>query len=117
MNGNCLIGVKTMNQTLPDFEILLRLAKQDPQALERLRQEHVNTAIESAPEAYRQRLAGLQFQIDGVRRTTKSPMASCIGISKMMHESLNSLKSFIDSNETPADMIPMEAAKVLAFPR
>ncbi len=105
-----------MNQVLPSFETLLKLAKQDPEALERLRQEHVNSAIESAPEAYRQRLAGLQFQIDGVRRTTNSPMASCISISKMMHESLNTLKSFIDDSETSVNFSQPEAAKVLAFP-
>ncbi len=105
-----------MNQVLPSFETLLKMAQQDPEALERLREEHVQTAIESAPEAYRQRLAGLQFQIDGVRRTAKSPMASCLNISKMMHESLQSLKSFIDESDTPLEAAPMEAAKVLAFP-
>ena len=105
-----------MNQVLPSFETLLKLAKQDPEALERLRQEHVNAAIDSAPEAYRQRLAGLQFQIDGIRRTSKTPMASCMNISKMMHDSLQNLKTFIDESDTPLEVAPMEAAKVLAFP-
>lgn len=92
------------------------MAKQDPDALERLRQQHVKAAIDNAPEAYRQRLAGLQFQIDGIRRTAKSPMASCIHISKMMHDSLHSLKSYIDESNTPVAATPMAAAQVLAFP-
>jgi len=105
-----------MNQVLPSFETLLNMAQQDPEALERLREQHVTAAINSAPEAYRQRLAGLQFQIDGVRRTSKSPMASCMNISKMMHDSLQTLKTFIDESDTPIEASPMEAAKVLAFP-
>ena len=105
-----------MNQVLPSFEALLKMAKQDPEALESLRQEHVQYAIDCAPEADRQRLAGLQFQIDGMRRTAKNPMAACINISKMMHDSLHQLKTYIDEDETPMTAAPQEAAKVLAFP-
>ncbi len=105
-----------MNQILPSFEQLLKMAKQDPDALERLRQQHVETAINNAPEDYRKRLSGLQFQIDGIRRTSKSPMSACINISKMMHDSLNTLKTFIDESETPKILEPAEAATVLAFP-
>ncbi len=105
-----------MDQVLPSFETLLKMAKQDPEALERVRQQHIDKAISNAPEGYRQRLSGLQFQIDGIRRTSKSPMSACINISKMMHDSLHTLKTYIDESETPEILEPSEAATVLAFP-
>ncbi len=105
-----------MQTTLPSFDMLLEMAKKDPDGLERLRQQHIEAAIKTAPDHYQPRLAGLQFQIDGARRTSKSPMAACLHISKMMHDSLHQLKSFIDEDEAPAQLAPLAEAKVLAFP-
>lgn len=105
-----------MNKPLPSFERLREMAEKDPDALERLRQEHVKAAIEAAPEAYRQRLEGLQFQIDGQRRLSNNPMSSCITISKMMHDSLHKLRNYIEGEE-PEAIEEIEEAKVLAFTR
>mgnify|MGYP005989465803 CR=1 FL=1 len=107
-----------MNKVLPSFERLREMAIKDPDALERLRQEYVQTAINAAPEAYRQRLEGLQFQIDGQRRLAKTPMAACINISKMMHESLHQLRGFIDGKEESEtqEQTQQENAVVLSFP-
>jgi len=105
-----------MNKPLPSFERLREMAKTDPDALERLRQEHVKAAIEAAPEQYRQRLAGLQFQIDGQRRLANNPMSACITISKMMHDSLHQLKTYIDGDEVEAEA-SSESATVLTFNR
>jgi hypothetical protein len=105
-----------MNKILPSFERLREMAIQDPDALERLRQEYVKVAIDAAPSEYRSRLEGLQFQIDGQRRLAKSPMASCINISKMMHESLHQLKGFIDGKDEPIEE-QKEEAMILSFPR
>lgn len=104
-----------MNKVLPSFERLREMAVNDPDALERLRQEYVKAAINTAPEEYRGRLEGLQFQIDGQRRLAKTPMAACINISKMMHESLHQLRGFIDGKETVEE--PKEDAVLLSFPR
>ena len=105
-----------MYKSLPSFEELREMAQRDPEALERLRLEQVNAAINSAPESYRQRLAGLQFQIDGTRRLSKSPMAACLSISKMMHDSLHELKAFIEEDENAQPVALEQPAKVLAFP-
>ncbi len=105
-----------MHKPLPSFERLLDMAKNDPDALERLRQEHVKATINNAPGEYRQRLSGLQFRIDGQRRLAKTPMSACIGISQMMHESLHQLKGYIDGEELPSNE-EMQAATVLAFPQ
>jgi len=105
-----------MYKSLPSYEELREMAQKDPEALERLRLEHVRATINSAPEKYRQRLSGLQFQIDGQRRLAKSPMAACLRISKMMHDSLHELKAVIEEEENPQPALTEDAATVLAFP-
>ncbi len=105
-----------MHKPLPSFERLLDMAKNNPDALERLRQKHVKAAINNAPAEYRHRLSGLQFRIDGQRHLAKNPMSACIGISQMMHESLHQLKNTINGEARP-DRNEMQAATILPFPQ
>lgn len=78
---------------LPDFDELLKLAKEDPQALESLRKTLVDQVIERAPEKHQRRLRGLQFQVDAERQKAKNPTDACIRISRMMHDSFSNLRS------------------------
>ena len=105
-----------MNKPLPSFEQLRELAEKDPDALERLRQEHVDELISNAPEEFQQRLRGLQFQIDGQVRIAKTPMAACLKISNMMHDSLHNMKDYIEGVQNDAEPTPAyEPARVLSF--
>lgn len=90
---------------LPTFDELLRIAEESPEQLEVLRQELVEDAINNAPKSYERRLRGLQFQIDMERRRSKTPMAACIRISKMMHDHLYQLREVINGDEE-MDMHP-----------
>ncbi|MGS2716713.1 DUF3135 domain-containing protein [Eionea flava] len=112
---------------LPHFDELVTLAKQDPEALENIRQQHVEKLINNAPEEFQQRLRGLQFQIDSHRQLhASSPMGSCMKISQMMHESfaelrgwLNQMSGFNDPlRSLNEDAAPQQhkMADVLAFP-
>jgi Protein of unknown function (DUF3135). len=98
----------------------MELAKRDPDGLERLRIQQINQLIESAPEHLKARLKGLQFQIDCKRRLhNKSPLGSCIEISRMMMDSLLSLNEtlqslYIDEGHTKP---PHNNAMVLTFPK
>ncbi|HET8706584.1 MAG TPA: DUF3135 domain-containing protein, partial [Pseudomonadales bacterium] len=85
-----------MSSTLPSFDELMNLAKNDPEGLEALRTRLVEDLITSAPTEYQRRLRGLQFQIDMERRRAHSPMAACIRISNMMHESLDRLREALN---------------------
>jgi len=108
-----------MKKPLPSFERMMDMAKNDPEALERLRLDMVRDAINSAPEEYRQRLHGLQFQIDGKRLTSKNPMQACMEISRMMHDSLMELKTYINGLEGKEEVnvaADLKPAKVLRFP-
>lgn len=90
------------------------LAQSNPEALERLRMQEVENVINSAPEHMQRRLRGLQFQIDCKRQAQKSPMAACIVLSKMMHDSLHRLNAVL--NGKPVEQEETRNGKVLAFP-
>ncbi|MBL4794320.1 MAG: DUF3135 domain-containing protein [Pseudomonadales bacterium] len=82
--------------TLPEFDELVRLAKTDPEALESLRADMCEKLILEAPADIRRRLRGLQFKIDMERERTKTPMAACIKISEMMHDSFGRLRDALN---------------------
>lgn len=84
------------NNQLPDFDKMLMLAKHQPHELERIRRNAVEDWIERAPEKHRQRLRGLQFQIDMEKRRARNPMDSCIRVSNMMHASFATLRGLLN---------------------
>lgn len=108
-------------KAFPNIDQLMKLAKNDPEGLERLRLEHIETLINSAPEPTQRRLRGLQFQIDCQRRLHKHPMGACLSISKMMMASLHRLNEALQIDtgpRSPAQPSPAQTspASVLAFP-
>lgn len=102
--------------SLPDIDQLMSLAKNDPEGLERLRLEHIEALINSAPETIQRRLRGLQFQIDCQRRLHKNPLSACVSISKMMMDSLHRLNEALQIDSAPcAPAQPTASAPVLPF--
>lgn len=114
---------------LPSFEELRKLAEQNPEQLEALRQQMVEETINSAPQQYQRRLRGLQFQVDMERRRARNPMDSCIRISKMMHDHLFQMRETINgatdteiASEAPravangTELVDSPRAAVLQFP-
>jgi hypothetical protein len=69
-----------------DFDAWRLLASTDPEAFEAERRKVLQAVIERAPARRRQRLEGLQWRVDQVRRRSASPMAACISLSDMMWE-------------------------------
>ena len=105
----------------PSFEELLELAKNNPESLERLRQRLIDQTIRQAPLNDQRRLRGLQFQIDAQRQIAPNPMAACLKISKMMHESLSDLCSFLQPDDSQkrvpkVDKVTDSGAAILPFP-
>lgn len=102
---------------LPSFDELMKLAQQDPEELEKMRQHWVEETIASAPEMFQRRLKGLQFQIDMERQKSKNSLSSCVRISQMMHEGLANLRDALNHNDQlvrPA--APIAAAEIIDFP-
>jgi len=114
---------KTPHSTLPSVDELLRLAKENPEELERIRQAEIEALINSAPPEHQRRLKGLQFQIDCERQLHDTPMGACIAISRMMFESVNELQKSLNTFQSgefgAADFVKEKAPKatVLSFNR
>ena len=113
-----------MSYDLPEFDKLREMAQRDPEQLEQLRVQLCDQLIQDAPEQYRRKLRGLQFRVDMERRRAKSPMAACIAISGMMHDSFDQMRQVLNeavgNSEVgfgqPTDN-QAEQAKVLPFRR
>ncbi|ARN76054.1 DUF3135 domain-containing protein [Oceanicoccus sagamiensis] len=108
-----------MKQEMPNFDTLLELAINDPEQLEEIRNELALTTINAAPETMRKRLEGLQFQIDSTRHLAKTPLAACIRLSEMMHNSLEELRQAVKRPTQTAALANPESsinAKILDFP-
>jgi hypothetical protein len=83
-----------------DFDVWSRLAKDDPSAFEARRLALIEEYLRKFPQREQQRLRGLQFRIDMVRRRSRTPMGACLKISSMMWESLlgrHGLKTALDT--------------------
>ncbi len=49
-----------------DFDQWATIARQDPEQFERMRQQLINEVIAQSPEHLKQRMEGLQWQIDQI---------------------------------------------------
>lgn len=98
---------------LPAFDTLRYLAEHDPERLEHLRQTLTELLISRSPEESRQRLRGLQFQVNARIQLAPNPVAACIAVSSMMHETLDQLQQVLcDGPDYPA---VRTTARILPF--
>lgn len=95
-----------MSFQIPDFDTLKEIAEKDPEALECYRQHLISSAIMDAPTDSRARLRGLQFQIDCQRRLQSTPLAACIKISGMMHDSFYQLTGLLNHFSGHSPLLP-----------
>ena len=77
---------------LPDFDTLRHWALAEPQRLDALLHQQIETLIAQVGPEQQRRLRGLQFRIDCQRKLAKNNMDSCIRIAAMMHDSFYSMR-------------------------
>lgn len=108
-----------------DFDKWSTLANKDPQAFEERRQQLINEFIMELPEDKRQRMRCLQWRVDSVRRLSKTPMAACIAISRMMWDSIKGENGLLDTLNGLAEITRFDGvrstykptvASILKFP-
>lgn len=99
---------------LPGFDTLRYLAEHDPERLERLRATLTELLIARSPAESRQRLRGLQFQINARIQLAPNPVAACVAVSAMMHETLDQLQRTLCDGP---DEEVISQAKILPFQR
>lgn len=71
-----------------DFDAWSSLAHSDPNAFEALRAQFIDEFIRRAPPQRQQRLRCLQWRIDQIRRTSRTPLAACLRLSSMMWDTV-----------------------------
>lgn len=87
---------------LPSHDDLSRLARDDPPAFEELRRKLIDNLIDNAAEKTKPRLRGIQFQVDCLRRLSRSALGSTVRIYDLMW------KSFLDLNCSCQDFAHLE---------
>ena len=71
-----------------DFDSWAALAQDNPQAFETRRKEAIEQAILQASPRRQQRLRCLQWQLDQIRNTSRTPLAACLRMQRMLWEKL-----------------------------
>ncbi|MDO9478681.1 MAG: DUF3135 domain-containing protein [Pseudohongiella sp.] len=87
---------------LPDFDTMMQLHREDPEALERLRQDLTSELVNNASEETKRRLEGLQFRINMELRRAGNPTARFLKLSGMMQDAFSELNYCLNS---PLDAI------------
>lgn len=99
---------------LPGFDTLRYLAEHDPNRLELLRNALTEMLIARSPEESRHRLRGLQFQINARVKLAPNPIAACVAVSAMMHDTLDQLqRTLCDGPDEPH--AHYRSARILPF--
>ena len=104
-----------IDKPLPSFEFLVELARDNPEQLDELQRRYTQANINSAPEHLRHRLRGLQFTIDNTLRGIKNPVARCVKLSQLMHQSFSQLHSALTEPVNYMDDKTEASAKILPF--
>ena len=86
--------------TLPDFDTLRDMAKNNPKELEQLRIALCQKVIDEAPAHAKHRLEGLMFHINARRELTNNALEAAADISKMMNDSLARMQAMLKDLRT-----------------
>lgn len=102
-----------------DFDAWAKLAREDPAEFERRRQAVLRASIDTAPPEHRQRLEGLQFQLDLERQRAGSALASCLKLNSLMWTGFfrlrRELNGMVDGSAKEAS--PGTSAEVISMAR
>jgi hypothetical protein len=71
-----------------DFDAWSALARSDPQAFEECRDRIINEAILRAPAHKQQRLRRMQWKLNQIRNTSRTPMTACLRMNRMLWEAV-----------------------------
>ena len=101
-----------------DFDSWAKMAQQDPGKFEQMRQQLIDETIEQTPDHHKQRMRGLQWQIDQIREQAGNPMAACLQIYQKMLDSLCGEKGLIKALQEPERLrlsLKQDKAKVISL--
>jgi hypothetical protein len=76
---------------LPEFDMLVTLHQQEPDAFEAFRRHLLREAVDGAPPSHRPALEKLLCRIEETRAAAATPMEAVVAASRMMQESVGKL--------------------------
>jgi len=100
-----------------DFDSWAKLARENPQLFEIKRKIIIEQVISQAPPRRQARLRRLQWQLDQIRNTSRTPLAACLRMQRMLWEKLAGdagLLACLQGTATPRN-IQRQSATVLPF--
>lgn len=77
--------------SLPSFDEMVKMAKENPEELEKIRKNEIDKIINNAPVENQDGLRGLQNQLDLIRRSSKNKTVVAEKMFSEMMVSLNKL--------------------------
>ena len=89
----------------PDIDTWARLASTDPAAFEHQRNHVINRAIQRAPARHQRRLQQLQWQLDQIRATSRTPMVACLRMQRMLWQHIEGENGLLDCLQQPAAVL------------
>ena len=101
-----------------DFDAWVELARTDPQAFEEKRNRIIEDAIQGAPERKQQRLRCLQWKLDKIRETSRTPMMACLQINRLLWENVTAEQGLLNSlqrlqNRHPGQQTDQRSAEII----
>ena len=104
-----------------DFDHWCKIAQQEPEKFEAMRQRMIDELIAQAPPHLKSRMTGLQWQVDQIRKQASNPMAACLQISQRMWANVVGENGLLEALQEPKKIISTlekaPAGKVLMFER
>jgi len=102
-----------------NFDAWAALASSDPEAFEHQRRLVIDHAIRQAPARHQQRLRGVQWRLDQVRATARTPMIACLHMHRMLLDAIRGENGLLDCLQEPAATLRrrrQEPATVIPLP-
>jgi hypothetical protein len=118
------ISMRNTPPTPPhDFDAWSDLARSDPQAFEDYRDRIINEAILRAPAHKQQRLRRMQWKLNQIRNTSRTPMVACLRMNRMLWDAVIGDNGLLDCLLHPNDSRRrpsargLPSAKIIPFER
>ena len=105
-----------------DFDDWSNLARRDPEGFEARRRALLDSFIKAQPVGRRQRLRGLQWQVDCIRQSSSTPLVACQRVSQLMWDAFTGpaglVQTLVGALPEPREgQRKTHSAKILPFPR
>lgn len=91
-----------------DFDYWSEMARDNPEAFEVMRKDFLKAVIDGAPGRLKQRLRGLQWQIEQTRERADNPMSACLQVYRMMRKALVGQGGLLKALENPEKLLKQE---------